>query len=80
MTARQAVRKRILDLCDSHNMTINKMAVESGLTQSTLNSIINKGSQNPTLSTIAKICDGLGISVREFFDNELFENIEQDIV
>ena len=80
MNIRDAVRQRILDLCDAHSMSINKMAVECGLTQSTISSIINTGSKNPTLSTVAKICGGLGISIRTFFDDELFENTEQEIV
>ena len=80
MTVRDAVKQRILDLCEIHNMTINKMALECGLTQSTLSSIINTGSQNPTLSTIAKICVGLKISVRDFFNDDLFDNIDQDII
>lgn len=73
------MRQRILDLCETNNMTINGLALEAGLTQSTLNSIINTGSKNPTLATVSKICTGLEISVREFFDDDLFENIEQEI-
>ncbi|HCC35395.1 MAG TPA: transcriptional regulator [Ruminococcaceae bacterium] len=80
MTVRNATRQRIINLCEAHNITINKLAVESGLTQSTLSSIINTGSRNPTLSTVAKICAGLNITVRAFFDDELFERIEQQIV
>ena len=80
MTVRDAVKQRILNLCEARNMTINKMALECGLTQSTLNSIINTGSNNPTLSTISKICAGLKITVREFFDDELFEDIEQEML
>lgn len=79
MNIRDAVRQRILDLCETNNMTINGLALEAGLTQSTLNSIINTGSKNPTLATVSKICTGLEISVREFFDDDLFENIEQEI-
>ena len=79
MNVRDAVKQRILDLCEANNITINKLALESGLTQSTLNSIINTGSNNPKLTTIAKICVGLKITVREFFDDALFENIEQEI-
>ena len=75
MNVRDAVKQRILDLCEANNITINKLALESGLTQSTFNT----GSNNPTLTTIAKICVGLKITVREFFDDALFENIEQEI-
>jgi len=49
------------------------------MTQSTFNNIINTGSKNPTISTVAKICDGLNISIREFFDDALFEDLEQEI-
>lgn len=79
MNIRDATRQRILDLCEIHHITINKLALEAGLTQSTLNSIINTGSNNPTLATVAKVCIGLKITVREFFDDDLFENIDQEI-
>ena len=80
MTARNAVKQRILNLCDSRNITINKLGTICGVTQSTFNNIVNTGSNNPTISTIAKVCDGLEITIREFFDDDLFENIEQEIV
>ena len=76
MTAKDAVRQRIINLCNERNITINKLGIICGVTQSTLNNIINTGSNNPTVATIAKVCDGLGITVREFFDDELFEGIE----
>ena len=79
MTARNAVRQRILDLCNSRNITVNKLCTISGVTQSTLNNIINVGSNNPTISTIAKICDGLEITLRYFFNDDVFEDIEQEI-
>ncbi|MGI6153782.1 MAG: helix-turn-helix domain-containing protein [Christensenellaceae bacterium] len=79
MTARNAVRQRIIDLCDRYQITVNKLGILSGLTQSTLNNIINTGSNNPTISTIAKICDGFEITIREFFEDEIFEHIEQEI-
>lgn len=80
MNVRDAVKQRIIGLCEQNNITINKLALECGLTQSTLNSIVNTGSKNPTLATVAKVCAGLKISVREFFDNDLFDDTEQDIV
>ena len=79
MTARNAVRQRILDLCKLHNISVNKLSIICGVTQSTFNNIINKGSDNPTISTIAKICDGLDITIREFFNDALFEDLEQEI-
>ena len=79
MTARNAVRQRIIDLCNSHNLTLNKLSTICGVTQSSLNNIINTGSNNPTISTVAKICDGLDITIREFFNDEIFEDIEQEV-
>lgn len=79
MTARNAVRQRIINLCESNNMSVNKLSIICGMTQSTFNNIINTGSKNPTISTVAKICDGLNISIREFFDDALFEDLEQEI-
>ena len=79
MTTRNAVKQRILDLCKYRNITVNKLSTICGVTQSTLNNIINTGSNNPKISTITKICDGLEITLREFFDDKLFEDIEQEI-
>ena len=79
MTARNAVRQRIIDLCKLNDITINKLGTICGITQSSLNNIINSGSNNPTISTVAKICDGLNITLREFFDDDIFENIEQEV-
>jgi len=61
-------------------MTINKLSTICGVTQSTVNNIINTGSNNPTISTIAKICDGLNITLKDFFNADIFLDIEQEIV
>ena len=79
MTLREAIAERILNLCRERGITANKLSTISGMTQSTINNIINTGSNNPTVSTIKKICDGLDISLAEFFNNELFTSLEQEI-
>lgn len=79
MTLAQAVGKRIVDLCLSHNITVNKLATISDLTQSTINSIVNGKSKNPTLHTIQKICLGLDIELHQFFESDLFNDIDHDI-
>ena len=66
MNVGQAVRERIAELCEEKHITINKLANISGITQSTLNNI-------------QKICDGLEITVTDFFDSPLFLGIEQEI-
>ncbi len=79
MNIGEAVKLRITDLCEKNSITVNKLANESGITQSTLNNIISGRNNSTTISTIKKICDGLGISVQDFFASELFDNLEQEI-
>ena len=79
MNVGQAVRERIAELCEEKHITINKLANISGITQSTLNNIMSGRNNSPTISTIQKICDGLEITVIDFFDSPLFLGIEQEI-
>lgn len=79
MNIGEAVKIRILDLCKKNDITINKLATISGLTQSTLSNITLGRNNSTTISTIKKICDGLDISIVEFFDNDLFKGLEQEI-
>ncbi|MDD6483909.1 MAG: helix-turn-helix transcriptional regulator [Clostridiales bacterium] len=79
MTVGEATAKRIIGLCEQYKITPNKLSTISGITQSTINNIINTGSKNPTVSTIKKICDGLEITLAEFFDDELFASLEQEV-
>lgn len=79
MNAKEAVAKRIQMLCAEHDMAVNALANPCGMSPSTIYSMLNKKSKNPGIVSIQKICDGLEISVREFFDNPLFENLEQEI-
>jgi transcriptional regulator with XRE-family HTH domain len=79
MNISQAVVKRIEGLCIERNLTINALSNISGVTQSTVNDIISGRTYNAGIATIKKLCDGLGISVRDFFDSDLFTNLEQEI-
>ena len=79
MNIGEAVRERILDLCREHNISVNKLSNISGVTQSTVNNIVSGRNNSATISTIKKLCDGLGITIEEFFDSELFRNLEQEI-
>ncbi len=79
MNVGEAVRERILQLCKEHDISINKLCTVSGVTQSTVNNIINGRNNSTTVSTIKKLCDGLEISVEDFFSNELFRDLEQEI-
>ena len=79
MTIGEACRIRIEQLCSERNITLNKLAIISGITQSTLNNIISGRNKSTTVSTIKKICDGIEISIIEFFTSPLFEDLEQEI-
>ena len=79
MNISQAVVKRIEGLSRERNMTINALSNISGVTQSTVNDIVSGTTYNAGIVTIKKLCDGLGISVRDFFDCDLFTNLEQEI-
>ena len=79
MRVSEAVRLRILDLCKQNDITINKLSTICGITQSTLNNIISGRNSTTTVSTVQKICDGVEITILEFFSSPLFENLEQEI-
>lgn len=79
MRVNEAVRLRILDLCRQNDITLNKLSTICGITQSTLNNVISGRNSTTTVSTIQKICDGLEITILDFFSSPLFENLEQEI-
>ena len=76
MNAKEAVARRIQALCLERNLAVNALTNLCGVAPSTIYSMLNKKSKNPGVVSIQKICDGLEISVREFFDDPLFENLE----
>ena len=76
MKLHEAVGKRILEFCREREITPNKLCTKSGIIQSTVNSIFSGRSKNPKLATIQFLCEGLGITLKEFFDSPLFENLE----
>ena len=79
MRTKEAVAQRILELCRERNIAVNVLANISGVSPSTIYSMLNQKSQNPGVVSIKKICDGLEITVREFFDSPLFDETEQEI-
>ncbi len=76
MKLHEAVGERILFYCKQRNITPNKLCTMSGVIQSTVNSIFSGRSQNPKLGTIESLCEGLGITLKEFFDCEFFDNLD----
>ena len=79
MNTKEAVARRIIELCNEKNIAINALANLSGVAPSTFYSILNEKSRNPGVVSIKKLCDGLEISVRQFFDSPIFDDIEQEI-
>ena len=79
MTIAEAVVKRLYELIDARQLTINRISTISGVTQSTVSDIVNGVTSNAKIATIKKLCDGLEISVREFFDSPLFDDLEQEL-
>ena len=75
----EAVKERILELCREKNLSVNKLSNMSGVTQSTVNNIVSGRNHSVTISTIKKLCDGMGITIEEFFNSELFRGLEQEI-
>lgn len=79
MTIVQATVQRILTLCKERGVTINGISNISGITQSTLSDIINGSTKNPSIVTIKKLCDGFEMTVRQFFDSDIFDDLEQEV-
>ena len=79
MYAKEAVAKRILQLCEERDFAVNALANLCGVSPSTVYSMLNNKSKNPGVVSIKKICDGLDISLRQFFDCDLFNDLEQEI-
>lgn len=80
MKIKEATVKRIHELCNEHVLTYNALANICGVTPSTIYSILDS-QKNKTIniSTIKKICDGLEISLKDFFDDPIFDNLEPEI-
>lgn len=79
MNISEAVAYRIVELCGQRNLTINKLCTISAVTQSTVNDIVNHKAKNIGIITIKKLCDGLEISISEFFNTTYFRELEQEI-
>ncbi len=79
MTVSEATRLRIEELCNEKGINFCRLATVCGIPYTTVKSIIYNQSKNPGITTIKKICDGLDISISEFFDTDTFRNLEQEI-
>jgi len=79
MQIKQAIAERFVLLCQEANIKPNELATKSGVTPSTVYSMLEPSREDIRITTIKKLCDGLEISILEFFDTEVFRNLEQEI-
>ena len=79
MTLTEAIQQRIRELCRERNITLNHLSMLCGMTQSTVHNIFARPNNSHTISTIKKICDGLDITLGEFFQTEYFDTLEQEL-
>ncbi len=74
-----AVVTRIRSLCKQQSITPNALSYRAGISQATIKSILNGESKAPTIVTLKKICDGFEISITDFFNDDIFKNLTQEI-
>lgn len=75
MTLTNAVKQRIINLASKKKITLHKLALESGVPYSTLSSFLNGKCTSMTLTTLLHICEGAGISIKDFFDDPIFKKV-----
>ena len=80
MVVKEAVISRINEICNDKGMAVNKLANLSGITPSTVYSVFNSDRKDIGIVLIKKICDGLEITLEEFFSSDLFSSLEQELV
>ena len=79
MKVKDMVATRFKQLCDERKIKINELANLSGVTPSTAYSMMDESRRDISISTIKKFCDGLEITLGEFFSTPEFDNLEQEI-
>ena len=79
MSVKDAVAKRFQELCNERNITPNTLANLAGITPSTVYSMLDPQRRDISVITIKKLCDGLEISLGEFFSAPVFDSLEQEI-
>ncbi|MFA9380903.1 MAG: helix-turn-helix domain-containing protein [Acetanaerobacterium sp.] len=80
MDTKDLVVRRLRELCFEHDIALNSLANLSGITPSTVYSITDRSRKDVGIVTLKKLCDGLGISLFDFFDTDYFRDMEQELV
>lgn len=76
MLFKEAISKRIYELCDLNNISPNKLSELSTVPHATLFDMLYMKVQNPSSYVLYRLCVALNISLKEFFDSPLFDNLE----
>ncbi len=79
MVVKDAVVKRFTELCETRGIAPNELANLSGVTPSTVYSMLDSHRRDVSITTIKKLCDGLNVSLRDFFASPVFDDLEQEI-
>ena len=79
MGIKDAIVERFKEICEQRNIKYNELATRSGVTPSTVYGMMNPKYRQLSVITLKKLIDGLDISITEFFDTEVFRNLEQEI-
>ncbi len=79
MQIKQAIVLRMQDICNEKSIRFNELANRSGVTPSTVYSMMDSRRKDLSVSTLKKLCDGLEISIPDFFDSDIFKDLEQEM-
>ncbi|MFI3201134.1 MAG: helix-turn-helix transcriptional regulator [Eubacteriales bacterium] len=79
MQIKQAIVSKFKNLCDERGIALNQLATLSGVTPSTVYSMVDDSRKDLSVITVKKLCDGLEISIDQFFDDDIFRNLDQEI-
>ena len=79
MQIKQAIVLRMQDICNERSILFNELANRSGVTPSTVYSMMDSRRKDLSVSTLKKLCDGLEISIPDFFDSDIFKDLEQEM-
>ena len=79
MGIKDAIAWRIKELCKQKGIKLNTLATSSGVTPSTVYSLMDDSRRDVGILVLKKLCDGLDISITDFFDTDIFRNLEQEI-
>lgn len=79
MTVKDAVAKRFEELCAEREMKPNELANRAGVTPSTVYSMLDPSRRRVSITTIKKLCDGMEITLGEFFSCKIFDELDQEI-